>query len=249
MKKKKLKILLYDIENEPNLSYTWGKYEQNVIAFKEEWKLLSFAYKWLGETNVKCLARPDFDDITDKSLVMELWKLLDEADIVIGHNADAFDNKKANARFIELGLPPPSPYLSIDTKKIAKKYFKFNSNSLDDLGKTLGVGQKVKHYGFQLWLDCMNGDPKAWKTMKNYNKQDVVLLEKVYLKLRPWIENHPNVLDEYEKVYTCPKCGSFNIKSQGIRYTLRATYRRYRCLDCKGYCRARKAEKLKPDLV
>lgn len=247
---KKVKILLYDLETEPNLGYTWGKWEQNVIEFKEEWKLLSFAYKWLGEKEVKCLGRVDFTDKTDQSLVESLWKLLDDADIVIAHNGDAFDNKKACAKFIEFNLPPPKPFKSIDTKKVAKKYFKFNSNSLNDLGKLLKLGTKLKHTGIDLWLDCMAGDKKAWELMKRYNKQDVVLLEKVYLKLRPWIENHPDVNAEYGKVWYCPKCGSKDLKSCGIRRTKTNSYRHYRCQNCKGYCKSRRAEKnSSPDIV
>lgn len=240
---KKVKILLYDIETEPNLGYTWGKYEQNVIQFKNEFKLLSFAYKWLGKKTVHCIARPDFKDKTDKSLVEALWHILDEADIVIAHNGDAFDQKKSNARFLECGLPPPSPYVTIDTKKVAKKYFMFNSNSLNDLGRNLEVGTKFKHQGFDLWLGCMAGKRAAWAIMKKYNKQDVVLLEKVYLKLRPWINGHPNVNADYEKVAYCPKCGGDSLKSCGITRTKTTSYRLYRCNDCKGYCKSRKSQK------
>ncbi len=38
----------------------------------------------------------------------------------------------------------------------------------------------------------MNKDPAAWKVMEKYNKQDVLLLEKVYDRLLPWIKSHPN---------------------------------------------------------
>ena len=36
----KAKILYYDIETAPNLSYVWGQYEQNVIAHVSEWHML-----------------------------------------------------------------------------------------------------------------------------------------------------------------------------------------------------------------
>ncbi len=242
MSAKKLKILLYDIETEPHLGYTWGKWEQNVIEFKNLGGMLSFAYKWLGEDKVYCVSRPDFRDKTDKSLVTALHKLLDEADIVIAHNGDAFDQKMSNVRFIDHGLTPPSPYISVDTKKVAKKYFRFTSNSLDELGQFLKLGRKVKHPGFQMWLDCMAGKKDAWKLMVKYNKQDVLLLEQVYLKLRPWIANHPNVINFYEKVNNCPKCGGESLKSCGIIQGKTTSYRLYRCTTCRGYCRGRKSE-------
>jgi hypothetical protein len=245
----KPKILLFDLETSPNLSYTWGRWEQDVIAFKKEWELLSVAYKWLGEKTVHCITRPDFKDKTDKSLVVALKKLLDEADIVIAHNGDEFDIKKANAKFIEHDLGPTTAFQKIDTKKIAKRYFKFNSNSLDDLGNLLGLGRKMKTGGFDLWLDCMAGKPEAWRKMAQYNKQDVLLLERVYLKLRPWMDNHPNVSflkDEFPD--GCPKCGYGNLRSSGFKYNLTGKYRQYRCSGCGGYCLGRTAEKVnKPE--
>lgn len=245
------KILLFDLETTPNLSYTWGKWEQNVIAFKQEWELLSFSYKWLDEKEVYCLARNDFRDKTDKSLVKALKDVLASAEVLIAHNGDEFDIKKSNAKFIEHGLGPLAPFQKIDTKKVAKRYFKFNSNSLDDLGKLLGVGRKEKTGGFDLWLGCMAGNKKAFEDMKKYNKQDVLLLERVYLKLRPWMEQHPNMSAIEGRPTACPKCGGERLKSKGISRTRTNEYRRYLCLKCGGYCRSRAAEKNdnKPTLV
>lgn len=246
-----MKILFYDIETSPNLAYVWGKYDQNVIDFKKEWEMLSFAYKWQGSDKVTCITRPHFSDPTDKSLVKALWKLLDEADVVIAHNGDQFDNKKTSARFVAHGITPPSPYQSIDTKKVAKSYFNFNSNSLDDLGRTLGLGRKVKHSGFDMWLGCMAGKKSSWKEMAHYNKQDVVLLEKVYIKMRCWINNHPTAsAASPDKPPGCPKCGGSRLKSHGFRHLKTQSYQRYVCKDCGGWCRARKAEKgIKPMIV
>lgn len=235
----KPKILLFDLETSPNLAYVWGKYEQNVIAYKKEWELLSVAYKWLGESKVYCLTREDYKDKSDKQLSKALRNLLNEADIVIAHNGDEFDIKKSNAKFVEHNLGPTAPFQKIDTKKLAKKYFKFNSNSLDDLGNLLGVGRKMKTGGFDLWLDCMAGKSSAWKQMAEYNKQDVLLLERVYLKLLPWADQHPNVSMLANVTDGCPKCGHRKLESKGVRFN----YRRYICKGCGGYCRARLAEK------
>lgn len=247
----KLKVLLFDIENSPNTVFTWGLWEQNVIAVQKGWELLSFSYKWLGENTVHCYTRLDFKDKTDKSLTKELKRVLEEADVLIAHNGDEFDIKKANAKFVEHNLGPLSDKQKIDTKKVAKKYFKFNSNSLDALGDLLKVGRKVKTGGFDLWLGCMNGDKKSFATMAKYNKQDVLLLERVYLKLRPWMINHPNI-SNYEKVpHSCPKCAGTELKSQGIRRTRTNEFRRYLCLSCGGYSQARLPMRkiIKPDIL
>jgi hypothetical protein len=245
----KQKILLFDIETSPSLGYVWGKWEQNVIQFKHEWELLSFAYKWLDKKQVFCLTRQDFDDRTEKSLITALWSLMDQADIIIAHNGDQFDNKKSKAKFIEYGLTPPSPYKTIDTKKVAKSQFMFNSNSLDDLGNLLKVGRKAQTGGFELWLGCMAGKSSSWKLMKQYNKQDVLLLEQVYLKLLPWINNHPNMAQGLN-TKACPKCGSTRLKSKGLIHTKTNSYRRFLCLGCGGNSRSRTAEfDLSPKIV
>jgi DNA polymerase elongation subunit (family B) len=245
----KPKILLLDIESSPNVAYVWGKWQQDVIEYQKEWQLLSFAYKWLGDKEVHCITKKDFHNKSDKPLVKQLWNVINEADIIIAHNGDEFDNKKAKAKFIEHGLTPPSPYKTIDTKKVAKSQFKFNSNKLDDLGKLLGVGRKHKTGGFDLWLGCMANDPASWKLMATYNKQDVLLLERVYLKLLPWIQNHPN-LAMWNGNTSCPKCGHKRLKSKGIYHTKTSSYRRYLCLGCGGHSRTRLSEKTaKPELV
>lgn len=234
------KILFFDIETAPNLSYIWGMYEQNALSVEQNWHIMSFSAKWSDEKSVISYALPDFktyrkDRFDDKKLVEQLWALIDSADIVIAHNGDAFDIKKVNARFIEHGMCPPSPYVTIDTLKVARKFFRFDSNKLNDLGQHLGVGQKVKTGGFDLWKGCLNGDKKSWNLMKKYNKQDVVLLEKVYLKLRPWMTNHPNHNVFSGKSYTCPKCGSSNVQKRGERVTNTRVYQSYFCNDCRGW--------------
>lgn len=227
----KARILFYDIETSPNISYTWGKWEQNVIAFKKEWELLSFAYKWEGSNQVHCLNRTAFKDKTDRSLTKALWMLFNEADILVAHNGKQFDDKKARAKFIEHGLQPPAPSKSIDTKQIAKSQFMFNSNSLDDLGQLLGLGRKVSTGGFDLWLGCMKGDKKSWAKMSKYNKQDVILLEKVYLKLRAWHTTHPN-LSAYLDREGCPACSSQNTQRRGTAVAAKKKRQRHQCQDC-----------------
>lgn len=246
---KKPKVLFYDIETQPNIGYVWGMYEQNVLSYVKEWQLLSFAYKWQGEKEVFCITRAG--QKTDKALVKKLWKLLNSADIVIAHNGDEFDNKKASAKFLEYGLTPPSPFQSVDTLKVARRYFKLNSNKLNDLGTTLKVGRKVVHTGFDLWLGCMKNDAKSWATMEKYNKQDVVLLEKVYNKLLPWINTHPNVAFIAGSGDGCPKCGSTKLQSRGFRCTRTSKFQQYQCMSCGGWCRARLAEKgiAKPEVA
>src|SRR5260370_30780531 len=192
------KILLFDIETTPHVAFTWGKYDQTVIGFTKHSHMLSFSAKWLkGEQITRGLI--DYkgyskDRYNDYHLAYDLWKLLDEADIVIAHNGKAFDTKKVNARFSFHDIPPPTPYKVVDTKEMAKKYFNFTSNSLDDIAQYLGVGKKLPNEGFDLWLRCMAGESKAWADMKRYNAPHVILLKKINLRMLPWMEKHPKII-------------------------------------------------------
>ena len=245
------KVLLFDIETAPNLSYVWGKWEQNTLAVEKHWYMISFAYKWLGEKQTYVLSLPDFkeykkDPTNDEPLVKELWKLFDQAEVIIAHNGDTFDIKKSNGRFLKYGLEPPTPYKTIDTLKIARKYLKLDSNKLDDLGDYLKIGRKIRTGGFDLWFDCIKGDRKAWKHMCDYNKRDVILLEKVYYKLRSWAGNLPNMNIILNGTFNCPTCGSSEVHKRGFSYTRIIVYQRFKCLNCGAWSRgeAIKADKL-----
>ena len=182
-----MKILLFDIETSPILANVWSLWSEakSMKLVDVDWYVLTWSAKWLGDKKTVVKSLPEYknykkDRTDDSALLQDLWDLLDEADIVIGHNAQKFDCKKVNARFLLNGMPPPAPYRVIDTLKAAKAHFAFTSNKLDSLGEILGLGRKVDTGGFELWKGCMNNDPKCWKLMCKYNKQDVDLLEKVY---------------------------------------------------------------------
>jgi len=248
------KILLFDIETASNIAYVWGKWEQNVIAYQKEWYMLSFSAKWLGEKKYITKGLCDYksfkkDRTDDKELVKDLWELFNEADIIIAHNGDSFDIKKSNARFAYHKLNPPAPYKTVDTKKVAKKYFSFNSNSLTDLGEHFKLGKKLETGGFDLWLGCMAGDKKSWKTMLDYNKQDVVLLEKVYLKLRNWMTNHPRLEENKEGEYICSVCGGKHMQKRGFGITRTSRYQRLQCQSCGAWDRGDTIKKKKNEVI
>lgn len=236
------KIALLDIETAPSLGWVWEAYDTNVIAFEQNWFLLSFAYKFLEDDAITCHSLPDYPnykkDRTDDTLLVEdLWRVFDEADIIVAHNGDAFDVKKSNARFIAHGMPPPSPYKTIDTLKIAKKHFKFESNRLDALGRFLDLGVKVPHTGFELWKGCMRGDAQAWAKMVEYNVQDVALLEKVFVKLRPWASSLPNLAlySDTPGDCVCPSCGSDHVQRRGLAYARTTKRQRFQCVSCGSW--------------
>ena len=242
----KPRILFYDIETMAALVYTWSNYKTNVIATEEDWYMLSVAWSWVGDDNIY-FSRKSKKKGDDKGLVRRVWSLFDEADIVVAHNGDVFDQRKCNARFIELGMPPPSPYQTIDTKKVAARAAMNYSNKLDELSRRLGLGRKLDTLGFGTWLGCAAEDPKAWKLMERYNIHDVVLLEKLYEELLPWIDS-VNMAHWAAGALACRRCGSRNVQKRGFVRTNASTFQSFFCKDCGGWSRAPKADKQRPSV-
>lgn len=241
------KILSFDIETAPLEGMMWGVWKQNIAMnqLKQDWSILTWAAKWLGEDQVMYDSVHYYtDDPRDDHMVLQgLWDLLDEADIVVAHNGNRFDIPRVNTRFLLQDMPPPSPYKKIDTCEVAKRNFAFTSNRLDNLGKFLGVGRKVDTGGFGLWTRCLAGDKEAFEKMLEYNVQDVQLLEDVYLAMRPYMPNHPNVgVHNDEEIFQCPKCGGVHLVRRGFQTTNVGKYQRYQCTDCGGWSRGRYTE-------
>lgn len=180
-----MKILYLDIETTPMQVYAWGLWDQNISIDQiiKPTEMLCFGARWHGKKNV--VFKSVHHD-GKKAMLEELHALMEEADILVGWNSAAFDHKHINREFLENGLMPPSPVKDLDLMSIVKANFQFPSNKLDYVAQALGVGAKVKHSGFKLWLDCMAGDDKAWKEMKKYQLQDVNLLVDLYDVLLPW---------------------------------------------------------------
>jgi len=235
------RVVSFDIETSPIIAYTWGpKWETNLIEVIEQSQVMSYSAKWLRGKHIT-RGWPHYRGyrrgiLNDRRIVEDIWKLLDSADILIVQNGKQFDVRVMNARFVFYGLRPPSPYKVVDTKTEAKKYLRLPSNGLNDICDYFGIGRKVGHEGFSLWKGCMDGDRKAWKRMLRYNKHDVLLTEKLYLLLLPWIQSHPNV-GMYKGEIVCPKCGSDRIQARGLIVTKTIKYRRIHCQNCGGWGR------------
>lgn len=237
----KPKILIADIETLPLEVWTWGLFDQNIglNQVKSDWTVLSWSAKWLGEKKVM------YDDVRndkprdDRRVLNGIWKLLDQADIVIWHYGSAFDHKKLNARFILNGFRPPSPYQQIDTKKLASKTFGFTSNKLeyltDKLNKKYKKSGHRKYPGFEMWKQCMLGNVSAYNEMRAYNKLDVLSLEEMYLKIIPW--HNPldfRVYDDKTRP-ECKTCGCTKLHARGFEHTKAGRFRRYQCTGCGAW--------------
>lgn len=248
------KILLLDVETAPLMGFFWGLFKQNIGLNQLEAHsyMLTWAAKWIHEPTCMSASLPDYPNYVpgsedDSLLVADLLKLINEADIIIGHNVKNFDDKVIRTRILVNGLEQPTPYKLIDTLEIAKQNFRFTSNKLDGIAMQLGLEGKAQTGGFSLWRGCMTGDPESWLNMLNYNIQDVYVLEDVYMKIRAWDARHPNVtLYGSNDSINCTVCGSDNLHPvEKYNYTGVSVFTTYCCGDCGKHVRGRTSIKNK----
>lgn len=240
------RILFLDIETSPLLCLVFQKqvWKARIGHDKvlSDWYILTYSYKWAGEEIIHSerLYGEEAKREDDSRIVNKLWQIFCEADIVIAHNGDSFDIPNINSRFIINGLMPPTSYRQIDTLRIVQKQFGFTHNGLDALCDIFGIPRKLET-NFDLWKKCIFGDDNALIEMETYNKNDVNMLEQLYIKLRPWIKSHINlsVYNDIEESQ-CSHCGGTHIVQHGYSYTNTSKYENFRCLDCGAISRGRK---------
>ena len=243
-----MRVLTLDIETTPIRSYHWKIWDENIgiEQIDNDWTIMSYAAKWLDKKRIiyADTGGRGKEHVRDDSVLMPgLWRLLDDADIVVAQNGKRFDLKKINARLIQQGYGPYSPVRVVDTLQVAKSHFGFTSNKLAWTSRILTDEPKSEHKefpGFELWRECLNDNAKAWAVLKKYNITDIKSTEKLYLKLRPWIHNHPNA-GTYQAGYTpvCRNCGGANLQSRGWAILQQGKYPRYQCQDCGAWNRGK----------
>lgn len=207
-------------------------------TIKRDWSLLGAAWKVSGEAKVNCVSVSPRNVFNDFEVTRRLHDVLSSADILVGHNMDRFDLKKFNTRAIFHGFAPIGQKPTIDTLKVARKYFALTSNKLSYLCKYLGLTHKDESPD---WLRIMGGCPDELRYMREYNKKDVIATDDAYIKMRPWIDNHPDynlwadVKDTSgEKVILCRKCGSEDVVKNGIKYLRNSKRQKYLCKTCQA---------------
>lgn len=240
------KVLVLDVESAPLISAMWSMWQKGfgLNQLQNDWFLLSAAAKWLGNDNIY------YEDMRgkvatedDTHILDMLWKLLDEADILLTQNGIRFDLPKIKARMVMMGYKPFSPVKHIDTLQIAKKEFGFTSNKLEYMtDKLCTVHKKQKHQkfpGFELWAEMLKDNVEAFDECEEYNVDDILSLEELYLKLAAWDSKHVNFnLYTSENEHVC-RCGSKSVVEDGYAYTGVSKFQRYRCLDCGATTRGR----------
>jgi len=234
----KRRRLYFDIETSPNIGLFWSAgYKQNIDYSNiiKERAIICICYKWEDDKETYGLTWDHKQD--DKKMLSEFIKIANQADELVGHNGDKFDLAWIRTRCLFHGLDMFPKYTTIDTLKISRSKFRFNSNRLNYIAQYLGIGQKIKTE-FGLWKDIvLNKDKKAMEAMVKYCKKDVILLEKVFSHLKKHIDHktHYGVIFGMDRG-TCPECGSDELVINKRKTTASGLKKiMYQCKVCHQY--------------
>ncbi len=240
----KQSALVIDIETSPILGYFWelGTQYVGTDQIVKDWHIMSWAAKWEGDPDSKIIYRDVRNSKgDDKPILKELWKLLDQADIVITQNGKKFDSRKINARFMIHRMPPPKPYTHIDTYRLVKQVAAHTSNKLEYLTNRLNSKHKKtahrKYPGRSLWTECLKGNIEAWNEMKHYNIDDVLATEELYSNIKAWTtESMPKMYVLTDRSDTCSTCGYIGPMRKGKdRVRKSGVYTQNSCVKCGAW--------------
>ena len=266
---KKPRICYLDIEKSFNISGHYGQWSQNLnqaAKFRES-HILSYCYAFNDDEEIKgsvldaeelqqdflnCLAEGKVHTTVDELLVLELWALFSNSDVIVAYNGRGFDVKEIQARFLQYGLPPTPPVKVIDPLLIVKDKFRLPFKSLKYVAEFLGVTQKIENDGNKLWKKATMGNADALHELLEYNKGDITTMREVYKKIQGWGNTGVNLaLYSESQSSLCPLCSSDDIKPLAgkFAYTSQRKYSVYRCNSCQAVLRSNRKEVGGTDLV
>lgn len=225
------RILALDIETRPAKAYVWNLFDETIGIDQliEPGGVICVGAQWVGTNEV--LFDADWT-CGHKTMLKRVHYEISRADAVLTYNGDRFDLPKLNGEFILNGLGPTPPVTSIDLYKVVKG-FRYDSGKLAFVGPHLGIGAKAENAGFTLWARVMAGDAGARVDMERYCLQDVRLLVQAYGRMKPFIKNHPKLLDTAK--HECGACGSNRVQARGFRRTRAFKIQRLQCQDCGSW--------------
>lgn len=235
------KVLTLDIETKPGKAYVWRMFKENIapVQLIEPHDILCVGTKWKGSNKVNMYTEWSTGH---REMLSQVLDEINEADAIITYNGERFDLKHLMTAFIKAGLPAPAPVTHIDLYKFIRNKTQFMSKRLDFVAQELGIGAKMQHSGFQLWIDVMNGNATAQKKMEMYCAQDVRLTEKLYEKLKGYIPNHPSL--GFATPEGCPTCGSARTQRRGLYHTRVYEWQRHQCTACGSWFKTTQRKKV-----
>lgn len=216
------KVILFDLEF---MHINWGA--DLGLIYCMGWKELNedkVHMESVWETRQK-------DALDDKELCKQIYNVLKDADMIITYNGIKCDVPFIQTRLLAHGLPPLPPIAHKDVYYTAKFKLKLSRNRLFDVQTFLGFSNKKTPVDLYKWLKALIGDKSAQKEILTHCRQDILVLEEAYMKLRPLMNSHPR-LNGYG---VCNKCSGTLLKSK-VYYTAGKGQKiNLVCQKCRGY--------------
>jgi len=232
------RVLIYDIETSRMLVKTWwtGKGYVGSNQIVREPYIITIAWKWFGDDDIQYVHWDKSHN--DRSMLTEFLKEYNRADLIIGQNNDKFDNRWVNARALKHGLRVNTMVRSLDLMKQAKKYFRLPGYSMKFMTEFVGVETKMDHEGIIMWDMIEDGTQEQQseylQKMIDYNVQDIVATEQMYLRFREYIGHTTHIgMFTGGDQHDCPSCASDDVDHNRVTYTPAGTLQHImRCKDC-----------------
>src|SRR5947207_1556824 len=143
----KMRVLLFDIETKYITFRGWrtGKQyvDQSQIVLGMDSDIICISWKWLGEKEIHSLDWGLTKQNSSK-MIEAFSKVVESADLCIGHNSDSFDIKHINTQRLLHRQPPIAWPTSEDTLKAIRAKFYLPSFRLDYISKLLTGSGKAK---------------------------------------------------------------------------------------------------------
>jgi DNA polymerase elongation subunit (family B) len=201
----KPKVLYFDIEILPK------HYETRFGADRSS--ICCFGYKFDTDKKAKCLSLLDFpehfakDAYIEAPLIKEAYKIMNEADVIIGHYSEKFDFPYMVSKFVQLGLDVTKIVHAAsknDTWRLAKRHLKMSSNRLDSIARFFGLESKLPTE-VMWWFRTIQGHAPSLKKLAVYCAQDVEVLHNVHTRLRGFEKISKRSNSNFK---ACPHCNS-----------------------------------------
>ena len=186
------------------------------------------------------------DPTNDKLLLKEVRDELGNAGAWVTWYGQGFDQKFVNSRLTLHGLSPLPPVPHIDGWRIAREKLLLHSNRLASVSSFLGIEEKTPLNG-PIWIKAGAGDPASLRYIIKHCKQDVVVLEQAYERIKHLATSGPNlaVILGDTSANSCPRCGEANkLQKRGTRIASAVQYQRFQCTSCGAWSHG-KPERIK----
>jgi hypothetical protein len=202
-------------------------------------------------TTIACMKWYDSDELIElaewdkggrKRFLREVHRMLEMADVVVGHNVVQADLAWLMGDLhIEAGLPPLPPFKTVDTLKVLRQQFKSGApfKSLDAFCQIVGIPAKTDKYNPRAMERAVSEKSQEDRDrLVAYCSGDVIATQGLYDYLRPHIKGHPAMfVDGKDRLTVCNRCGH-DTEPVARRYVANVlTYSMRRCVNCRGYSR------------